>query len=777
MPAVAIMPRLSSPLRRFWRRHRRNLFIAAGVLLGLFVLYVAYLDHTVRAQFEGKRWALPARVYAQPLELFAKKNYTAEQLAQDLRQLGYQLGDDTTTPATYRRKDETVEFVTRPFTFWDGAQNALRIRAVFHGDHLAALYDLDTENAINIARVDPLIIGSIYPAHNEDRVLVKLSEVPARLTAALIAVEDHSFYRHHGVDPRGIARATVSNIRNTGRNVQGGSTLTQQLVKNFYLTSERTLRRKINELIMSLLLESHYSKEEILEAYINEIYLGQEGSRAIHGFGLASQFYFNRTVGDLDNAQIALLIGLVKGPSYYDPRRHPERARARRDLVLGEMQRLGVLSEGEMLAAKAQPLNVLPQAPSGASPYPAFLDLVHRQLRRDYREDDLRSEGLKIFTTLEPRTQTAAEQALVMRLNALERDRGMKPKTLEGAIVATNVTNGEVLAVVGGRDIRFAGFNRALDAERSIGSLVKPAVYLTALERPQDYTLATPLSDDELKWRDHGGQEWVPLNYDKKYHGRVALQTALINSYNVSTARLGLSLGIPKVIDTLHRLGVERDIPAYGATLLGAIGLTPLEVTQYYQTFASGGFRTPLRAIREVLTAQNEPLQRYPLSVKPAIDPGPLYLIVSAMQEVVRSGTADDLRKYVAPEINVAGKTGTTNDLHDAWFAGFTGDKLAVVWVGRDDNGPARLTGASGAMTVWGEMMSRLNPQPLILAPPDDIERVWIDPDTLLRADASCKNAIELPFIRDSAPVQTAPCAERSPAKAIKNWFKRLFGK
>ena len=762
-------------IRAAWRRYRRPLAYGALGLFTAFVLYWVYLDHTVRAQFEGKRWALPARVYAQPLEMIRDTKLSADQLIEELGHLNYQASDDAATPGSYRRQEHEVELHTRPFAFWNGAQPPMRIRAVFHGGRVAGLYDMNGETTLNIARLDPLLIGSIYPAHNEDRVLVQLADVPKTLIDTLIAIEDRKFYKHNGVDPRGIARAVVNNIRNTGRNVQGGSTLTQQLVKNFYLTADRTLRRKFTELLMSLSLEFHYEKDEILEAYINEIYLGQDGSRGIHGFGLASQFYFNRALGDLDLAQTALLVGMVKGPSYYDPRRHPQRALARRNLVLSELLRQQLIAEADYEAAKAQPLTIVTQARTGASPYPAFLDLVHRQLRRDYREEDLRSEGLKIFTTLDPRTQRAAEHALSTRLQQLERDRGIPKKSLEGAVIVTNSDNGEVLGVVGGREVRFAGFNRALDADRPIGSLVKPVVFLTALQRAPDYSLVTPLDDNELKWRDRGGQEWVPMNYDKQYHGRVSLRAALIQSYNVSTARLGLLIGIPAVVENMRRLGVEREIPAYGSTLLGSTNLTPLEVTQMYQTLASGGFRTPLRAIREVLTVDNQPLQRYALSVEPVIDAAPLYLLTNAMQDVVREGTGAGLQHYVSPSINVAGKTGTTDDLRDGWFAGYTGDRLAVVWVGRDDNRPSGLTGASGALTVWGEMMARLPLEPLETPPPEEIERVWIDRDTLLRADSDCNDAIELPFIRGSAPVQTAPCVTRSPAKTIKNWFKRLF--
>lgn len=761
-----------TPIKTRLRRHRRALAWTALALGVALVVFVLFLDHTVRAQFEGKRWALPARVYAQPLELFAGRRLKPEHLVAELRALGYR--PHAQGPGSFAADRGSVTLHTRAFPFWDGPQPAMKLRAVFQGDKLAALYNLENESALPLARLDPLLIGSIYPAHNEDRVLVQLAEVPKTLIDGLIAIEDRKFYRHSGIDPRGIARAAYMNLRNRGGNIQGGSTLTQQLAKNFYLTADRTLRRKITEAIMALLLELHYDKKEILEAYLNEIYLGQNGNYGIHGFGLASQFYFGRGLADIGLAETALLVGLVKGPSFYDPRRHPERAKGRRDLVLAEWERQGVIDRTAYLQAKQSPLNVVAHARSSATPYPAFLDLVHRQLRRDYREEDLRSEGLKIFTTLEPRAQRAAEEALSTRLTALERARNLPPKMLEGAVVMSNVDNGEVLAVVGGRDARFAGFNRALDAQRQIGSLVKPVVFLTALQRASEYTLATPLDDNEFKWRDHTGKDWIPLNYDKQYHGRVPLRVALIHSYNVATARLGTDIGVNRVIANMRRLGIERMVPAYGSTLLGASPLTPLEVAQMYQTLATG-FRTPLRAIRAVLTADNAPLQRYALSVAPAIEPGPLYLLTTAMQDVVREGTGDALKNYVSADLNVAGKTGTTDDLRDSWFAGFTGDRVAVVWVGRDDNKPAALTGAGGALTVWGTMMAAIDPAPLEPELPQDVERVWVDPTTALRADSACRDAVELPFIKGTAPVQSAPCAVRSPAKAIKNWFKRLF--
>jgi penicillin-binding protein 1B len=754
----------------FTRKRVRLLLLSLALLLSGFALY---LDISVRMQFEGKRWAMPARVYARPLELYAGMKLRPDQLALELAMLDYRIAAEPREPGSYRRQGDEFIIVTRPFTFWDEAQPALPLRADFDGTHMDTLTHHDTGKPVTLARLDPVLIGGIYPAHNEDRVLVRFDEIPSHLVKGLIAIEDRQFYSHHGFSVRGTARALVTILRGGG--VQGGSTLTQQLVKNFFLTPERTLRRKFTELLMALLLEMHYAKDEILEAYANEIYLGQDGNRAIHGFGLASHFYFDRPLSRLDLPQAALLVGLVKGPSSYDPRRQPARALARRNLVLQEMRKLDFITQAQYVAARAAPLGVVEKAPEGTSRYPAFVELVHRQLRRDYREEDLRSEGLQIFTTLDPLAQTSAERALTGRLTQLEKDRRLPPKVLEGAIVVSHSQNGEVQAMVGGRNTRFEGFNRALDAARPVGSLMKPVIYLAALERPNSYTLATLLDDNPLVWRERGASDWEPQNYDKEFHGQVPLRASLANSYNVSTARLGLALGVRHVMDKAHSLGVESDLRTFASSLLGADSLSPLEVTQMYQTFASGGFRVPLRAIREVLMADGQPLQRYPLSVEQVIEPGPAYLVTHALQTVVQEGTANALKYYLSPDLHIAGKTGTTNDLRDSWFAGYTGDRLAVVWIGRDDNQPIQMTGASGALTVWGEMMARLDPDPLIPPVPENIESTWIDPETGLRADAHCQGAVELPFIRGSAPEEIAPCGSRSPVRSIKGWFERIF--
>ncbi len=758
------------------RRKKTLLRLTGKMALAAVILtapYVLYLDFTVRTHFEGKRWELPARVYARPLELFQGMRLSPAELGAELSDLGYRRNARLDTAGQFSPGDDDLRLVTRAFRFWDSAEPSRKVRVAFEGSSVRELRDFDSGETLDLVRLDPVLIGSIYPAHHEDRVLVQIGEAPPLLIKTLIAMEDRHYYQHYGISPVSIARALLANLR-SGRAVQGGSTLTQQLVKNFYLTSERTWWRKFNEAIMALLLEAHYSKDEILEAYLNEVFLGQEGSRAIHGFSLASQFYYGQPLADLKLPQIALLVGMVRGASHYDPRRHPERTLARRSLVLDVLADQQLITVDQAKSAKAAPLGVIAKAPSGTSLYPAFMDLLRRQLRRDYKEEDLTSEGLQIFTTFDPRIQKNTEQALAARIAQLEKQYKIPAGRLEGAVIVARNDNGEVLAVAGGREARYSGFNRALDAQRPIGSLVKPAVYLTALSLPKRYTLATLLDDSPVTFDNPGGKPWAPQNYDHQNHGMVPLLNALAHSYNVSTARLGMEIGVPGVVRILKRMGVMRDIAPFPSVLLGAVELTPIEVAQMYQTIASGGFRAPLRSIREVLTVKGEPLQRYPLSVEQVLEPAPVFLLTTALQQAVNAGTARSVLAQLPEGLTVAGKTGTTDDLRDSWFAGFSGQHLAVVWMGRDDNRPTGLSGASGALKVWGDIMAGINTDPLRLMLPANVELVRIDPHSGLRAGEACAGAVELPFIEGSAPTATATCPGDAE-NTIERFFKRFF--
>ncbi len=775
------------------KKARPSLF--RGLLLRAFILllvaavgYVVYLDISLRKHFEGKRWALPAHVYARPFELYAGLGATKDDLIAELNALGYRLSASAASAGSYAVNNRSVHVVTRAFDYWDGRQAEVSLEVRFDGAGIRSLRDRNSGSDIPVLRLEPRLISSISPAHHEDRKLVQLHEVPEDLLTALLVTEDRNFMFHFGVDPRGLMRAVVANLRSRAL-VQGGSTLTQQLIKNMYLTTDRTLQRKLVEMVMAVLLELHYDKHEILEAYINEVFLAQAGKRAIHGFGLASQYYFGRPISELAVHESALLVGMVKGPSLYEPRRNPERALARRNLVLQTMANEGHIDANTLAAIAQRNLGVTAK-PAASNRYPSFIDLVRRQLQDEYQEEDLRAEGLAVFTTLNANVQSAAEAAVKKTLASFEKTRNLKTGTLQAAVVVARVDNGEVVALVGGRDSGFGGFNRALDAARPVGSLVKPAVYLTALEQSDRFTLSSRVEDAPVAIQQQGAPDWRPQNYDKLFHGDVDLLTALSKSYNVPTVKLGVGVGVETVVDTLHRLGIESNINPFPSLLLGAAELSPLEMTQMYQTLAAGGFRAPMRSILSVLSSRNEPLSRYALSVQQTVDPAPAYLIAYALQQVVRTGTAKSLNTRFAPELGLAGKTGTTDGYRDSWFAGFSGNYVAVVWIGRDDNKPVGLSGASGALQVWANMMARVDLQPLNLIQPLDVEWVDIDRQTGLLADRGCENVTNMPFVQGTTPQELSPCAgglasldniklprldrpiERSD---IKRWFKNLF--
>jgi penicillin-binding protein 1B len=737
-------------------------------IVGLVILagFAVYLDAIVQEKFSGKRWTIPAKVYARPLELFVGQKLAKDDFLAELDALGYRREKAVAGPGGVSVAGNNVEMQTRGFQFYEGAEESRRIRVRFSGDFVAGLNSADG-SSLAVARLEPVLIGGLYPAHNEDRILIKLDQVPPYLVQTLVAVEDREFFEHFGVSPKSIVRAVWVNLT-AGAVRQGGSTLTQQLVKNFYLTNERSLTRKATEAMMAVLLELHYDKQEILEAYLNEVFLGQDGRRAIHGFGLASQYFFGQPLAELKLHQIALLVGMVKGPTYYNPRRHPERALERRNLVLDLLAEQQVVDQAEVAAAKQKPLGITQRGSMADSSYPAFLDLVKRQLREDYREEDLTEEGLRVFTSFDPILQLKAEQAMSDTLKRL----GKGAEAVEGAMLVTNPETGEIQAMLGSRQPGYAGFNRALDAVRPIGSLIKPVIYLTALERPSQYTLTSLLEDEPFSVKGADGQVWRPQNYDRKAHGTVYLYQALANSYNLSTTRLGLDLGVPNVLKTLQRLGVSVDWPAYPSMLLGAGALRPIEVADVYQTLANGGFNTPLRGIRSVLTAEGEPLKRYPFQIQQRFDPGAIYLTQRAMQRVMHEGTGRSAYNQLPRSLNLAGKTGTTNDLRDSWFAGFSQDLLAVVWLGRDDNGKTSLTGATGALRVWTDFMRRADPLPLNSPLPENVVQVWVDSRTGQGTDERCPGAVQMPYIRGSEPAPGPGCGIQAPAESVMDWVR-----
>ena len=720
------------------------------VILGcVFLSYCVLIDFQIRKAFDGKRWSIPARVYSQPLELYAGRNYDQKLIIERFKDAGYQSVSKLTGSGQFHERGSVIEAYTRQFHYWDGIEQARKIRIQISNQRITAISELDSGQAIQIIRLTPMLIGKIFPMHDEDRVLIAYNEIPEPLIRSLIAVEDRHFFDHYGVDPKGILRSILANLL-AGRVAQGGSTLTQQLIKNMFLTRERTFSRKFNEMLMALMLEYHYSKQNILAAYVNEIYLGQNGQRSIHGFGTAAEFYFSKPLAELNIAEIALLVGMVKGASYYNPRKQPERALVRRNLVLKLLQQQNFINASVLKTALSTSLNVTEKPNWSSAKYPAYNDLVRRHLKRDYRIEDLRNEGLQIHTTLDIDKQEVAQKSVKSSLLKLDREKGFKSGTLQLAMVMVEQNNGEVLALIGDRNKHKNAFNRALDAKRPIGSLIKPAIYMTALDRASKYHVLTELDDSHLVLKQANGKHWTPKNYDRATHGNVPLIRAIAKSYNISTVRLGMALGLENIIQTLKYLGVTtKRIPRLPSILLGALDLSPYEVTQMYQTIASGGLQIPLRTIRSVLDKKGQPLHRYDLAVREYIRPETAFLTQYLLTEVVQNGTAKRLTRELPSLMPLAGKTGTTNALRDSWFAGFGDRLLAVVWVGRDDNQTAKLTGSTGAMQIWLDMMKIIKPEPLTLIAPEEIE--WRKYPDLSNPDITCSQTKAYPFIRKYA--------------------------
>jgi penicillin-binding protein 1B len=741
---------------------KRFVFRVLSICFVFFLVYLSVLDQRITQRFEGRIWQLPAHVYARPLELFVGKPVSIKQLKFELDYLNYrevkQLPEQA---AQYRHWNNIFEIKTRDFIFWDGNEPEHTIRVTIENNKVTDLIDIYTNKSADLVRFDAGYLTGIFPSHSQDRVLLRLDDVPDMFIKMLLLIEDRRFFSHWGVDPQSIVRALIINLY-SGETVQGGSTLTQQLVKNLFLNQQKKLSRKINEAFMSLLLEFHYDKKLILETYLNEIYLGQDGKRAIHGFGLASEFYFGKSLKDLSIDQMALLVGMVKGASYYNPKRNPERASQRRNIVLNAMKQSNLITARQAEKLTNKPLVIVKHARSGL--YPAFIDAVKLQLNEDYQAEDLRSEGLRVFTTLDPYIQFKAEQAIKNTLPQLS-----KNTELQSAAVVVSPLNGDVLAVVGDRKPSYKGFNRALNASRQIGSLIKPVIYLTALEEDSDYTLATLLDDSEFIYKDSNQDDWQPQNYDKKYHGDVTLYEALLKSYNIPAVRTGLDIGLDNVVKTLSVLGGSKQLSAYPSLSLGAVNMSPMEVASIYQSFSANGFHSPLRSVLAVLDKNRQPLERYSLDVDNQVKPEAVALINSALIDVTKHGTAKQLSKTLP--LQVAGKTGTSDDLRDSWFAGFSGDVVAVVWTGFDDNRETSLTGSSGAMKIWRNLVKEVAYRPYNLPEMSALKKYWIDGKNGLLTEQGCENALELLFIEGTQPKQMSDCEISGGS----NWFFNLF--
>ncbi len=750
--------------KRSWLKVLWSFSWKAGVALAAVLLFVGiYLDSVVKERFEGQLFELPTVVYARILNLSPGENITIQELRNELDVLNYRKVSQPRYPGEYSSSSTRIELIRRPFEFADGPEPDRHVMLHFSDSGLQRIQSLESRGDLGYLRLEPKMLGMLEKDQDEQRLFLRRDQFPEILVDALLATEDRDFYQHDGVSPLAIARAMVANIK-AGRTVQGGSTLTQQLAKNLFLTRDKTLWRKVREAYIALILDYRYSKDRILEAYLNEVYLGQSGGEAIHGFGLASRYYFGQPIQELRIDQLAMLVGMVKGPSYYNPIRYPERTKERRDLVLRLLMQQNMLTSEQYEQAVSRSLDTQSK-PRIASRQPAYFQQLSIELKEKVGERFKAETGLRVFTSLDPVSQSKMEQAIAKKIPELAKRGG---KELEAAAVAVDRHSGEIRAMVGGKRVGYEGFNRALNASRPIGSLVKPAIYLTALEQPEKYNLGTTLHDTPLSLKSSKGNVWTPRNYDRKYRGDVPLYIALAKSLNVPTVRLGMALGIPEVSDTLERLGVNKDeIRPVPSMFLGSFSLTPFEVAQMYQTLTNSGKRAKLTALRSVMDMEGNVLyQSLPRSSR-AVDEQAAWLTTYAMKQGVAQGTGRFLQSQFGWAA-LAGKTGTSNDNRDSWFVGVDGREVTTIWLGRDDNKPVHLTGSSGALRVYAEYLKQRIPERLELPWPREITTLGFKPTSDGGLEMNCRSDYKLPVWDKTGQIKQQ-CEKKS------NWLNSLF--
>jgi penicillin-binding protein 1B len=757
-----------APHRRPYRRYWVGALLVFCVILAVFAYVVIRPFWRLAGQFEDLTYRQPSRLYARSAVLQAGRAYPAEQLIQSLRNEGYREapgspGNNALPAGRYRKvfakgggkSIAALAVHLRSFLLPDGKHGGV-VEVDYDGPQISGLR-LDGQDVASVP-LQPALIGTYFGSDLQERRPVTVDNVSEDLVEAVIAAEDDSFFEHSGVSYTGIARALWVDLRG-GEIRQGGSTLTQQLVKNIYLSHERTLGRKGQELILALLLEARYSKRQILEAYLNEIYLGSSGGVSLMGMGAASRAFFGKDPGQIDLAEAATLAGMIRAPAVYSPLAHPDKAKERRDWVLGRIAKLGRVPKERIDQALAEPVSVAPE-PVVRRRAPYFADAMAEEAQRRFGIEDLTSKGYILFSTLDLQSQKEAQEAVEWGLDRAQEgyQKGQEAKgPLQAALVSiapSGPDTGGILAYVGGRDYDKSQFDRAGQAERQAGSAFKPIVYSAAFENH----VASPssfLEDSPLTVSLAANASWSPKNDDGSFHGWVSVRTALEKSYNPATARLALQVGMPKIVALAHKMGVAADMEAYPSVALGAVDLTPVELATVYATLAAGGVRPPVHGLAAILDRTGKVVPAAPLP-KPerVISPQTAYMVTSLLQGVLVRGTARGAAAGIPGD--VAGKTGTTNRQRDSWFGGFARERATVVWVGYDDNSSTRLSGARAALPIWVRFTAKVAPRNgySVFEPPPGLTTAVIDPTTGLLATEFCPVVLTEVFREGEVPTQ-----------------------
>ena len=736
--------------------------IALVIVFVISAAVVAIIDSRVTNKLEGVLWTIPAKVYSRSLDLAEGSKLNKPNLLRELSMLSYSKNKNPSKPGEFTFKKNSLEIFLRGYE-----DQKSGLFEIFFQDGQIRKITNQLGIAVDIVKLEPIAIGGMYPSHMEDRILLSWPQVPTILIDTILSVEDQNFFSHNGISFRSISRAFFTNIK-AGDIEQGGSTITQQLAKSLFFTPEQTIKRKVMEAIAALLIEFHYSKEEILLAYINDVFLAQSGKRAVHGFGMGAQHFFGTSVSNLETDQIALLVGMLKGPSLYNPRRNPNNATKRRNLVLGILQKRRHINSSSLEEYKSRPLSLVSPNFRSETKYPAFHDLVRLELRENYEDSELRTQGLKIQTNLDPVLQESLENNIKKTKAQLINKYGKSLIELEGAAMAVDISTGEIKAVVGSSNPSKFGFNRSINAIRPIGSLVKPFIYLTALNKYDEYNLTTILDDSKLSVKS-GGKIWEPNNFDKKFHGKIPLHVALWQSYNIASARLGMELGYDSVQEIFKKLGIDKSIERYPSLFIGSFELSPFDAIQSYQTIAADGFYSPLRSIRDIKDLKGDIDLSYQYKIEQRIRPEPVHLLKFAMKQTFISGTARGYPRKTIESWQAGGKTGTSDDQRDSWFVGFAGDLLVLVWLGFDDNRPTPLTGRSGALEVWKNFINDIQPSSVEENKMARVKYVWTDKKDGLASGEKCKNSLLVPFIIGTEPNTIPSVRNKCASKPKRN--------
>jgi penicillin-binding protein 1B len=756
-------------------------FIArlAALLLLLAVLgataYGWSLSRDVEKRFSGRRWSIPSTVFSDTTILYPGQRMKTASLSDKFKRLGYRPVDrKPEQKGELRSRGSSFEAFLKDIHLPILERDGFPVKIDIQKETISKISHGRTGEMIPLLELEPEELMHFFGPEREQRRLISIEAVPEHVKRAFMAAEDTRFEDHFGLDLRGIFRAAVVNFRHGGIR-QGGSTITQQLAKNYFLTPEKTFTRKIREMILALVIEQMYTKDQILEIYLNAVYFGQKGSVAVNGLGEAASFYFGKPAAELNLAEGAALAGLLRAPNRDSPYVDLQRARQRRDQVLNTMADQGWISAADRAAAAASPLK-----PAGFTAYgkkaPYFMDHLTRQAEDLYSREDLSQLGLSIFTTLDTAVQQAAETALEVGLARLEKQnpslRRQEPGSrLQGAIIVMQPKTGYILAMVGGRDYGASQFNRITRARRQPGSAFKPFVFLSALDR---FSPSSVLSNAPAVYPVEG-KEWRPQNFSPMAEQSVTMRTALARSINIATVDLAMKTGLDKVIQTASAFGFSTPLEPHPSLALGAMEVIPLELARAYCAFAADGVLPAPLALREISDAEGQMLDRRHMAVDEVVPADKAFLINSMLNSVTVQGTASSLKRLgIHPP--VAGKTGTTNDSRDAWFVGYTPEILALVWVGCDDGSSMGGTGASAALPIWADLMRRI-PQYLSGAwfqrPSGIVDRVICAESGQLAITGRCPQPVRELFLEGLAPTESCPL-HRPPRNPFQKFYEEV---